>query len=326
VLRLCRIVPLFVSAAGSVGSLAAFDTPKTLWPQLLTSHGQPLNIAGSIREAIDGSIDFLITGIPMGDAELRQVYKARGVNLIHVATAVTAAVPCYNLSGIDAPLRFSAETLSRIFLGHIRKWNDPALAALNPTIKLPDLDIVVIGHTGEDGSTYAWTDYLSKTNREWRNTVGSVRALLKPAALARGQSEDDVAALVRQTPNSISYVELWSARNHKLQIGRVRNRSGRDIEPSTESMSAAAMTATPEMLGDIRSSITDTRGADDYPISVLTWVVVPDSAPDSEKRRLVLSFLKWILTEGQGAPASTFHGRLPQSVITRELDVIESLR
>jgi len=261
----------------------------------------------------------------MGDDELRQVYKAQGVNLIHIATAVTAAVPCYNLSGIGTPLKFSADTLSGIFLGRIRKWNDPALAALNPTIKLPDSDIVVICHTGEDGSTYAWSDFLSRTNLEWRNTVGNVRALSKPAVLERGKSEDDVATLISQTPNSISYVELWSAKNHKVQIGRVRNRSGRYVEASTDSISAAAMTAVSDMLTDIRTSITDTTGSGDYPISVLTWIVVPAAAPHSESRSLVLSFLKWILTEGQGAPAATFYGRLPQSVIARELHVVESL-
>lgn len=323
---LTRIAPLCFGMAGLAGTIAGFDTPKNQWPQLFTSHGQPLNITGSIQEAIQGAIDFLITGIPMDDDELRQVYKARGVNLIHVATAITAAVPCYNVKGIDAPLSFSADALSGIFLGRIRKWNDPALTALNPGIKLPDAEIIVIGHMGEDGSTYAWNDFLSKTNREWRNTIGNARALLKPAALARGESEDEVAVLVGRTPNSFGYVELWSAKNHKIQIGRVRNRSGRYVEPSTESLSAAAMTATPEILRDVRSSITNTSGPGDYPISILTWIVVPDAVPDSERRSLVLSFLRWILTEGQRTPASTFHGRLPHTVITRELHVIESLR
>jgi phosphate transport system substrate-binding protein len=150
--------------------------------------------------------------------------------------------------------------------------------------------------------------------------------LSKPAVIERGKSEDDVATLVSQTPNAISYVELWSAKSHKVQIGRVRNRSGRYVEASSESISAAAITATSEMLTDIRTSITDTSGSGDYPISALTWIVVPAVAPDSESRSLVLSFLKWILTEGQGAPAAAFYGRLPQSVIARELHVIESLR
>ena len=150
-----RILPRCVGVAALIGPLVGFDTPKTPWPQLLTNHGQPLNVAGTIQEAIDGVIDFLITGIPMGDDELRHVYKAQGVNLIHIATAVTAAVPCYNLGRIATPLKFSADTLSGIFLVRIRKWNDPALAVLNPTIKLPDSDIVVVGHAGEDGSTYA---------------------------------------------------------------------------------------------------------------------------------------------------------------------------
>ncbi len=321
-----RIFHLCLGVAALTGPLHGFDTPKIPWPRLRTSHGQPLNVAGSIQEAIHGSIDFLITGIPISDDELRQAYQARSVNLIHIATAVTAAVPCYNLSGIDAGMKFSADVLAGIFLGRIRRWNDPAIASLNPTIKLPGSEIVVVGHAAEDGSTYALSDFLSRTNRKWRDTVGNARGLPQLVVMARGENDDDVADLVGRTPNSISYVELWAAKNHSLRIGQVRNRSGHFVEASTESISAAAASALPAMLDDIRASLTDARGLADYPISVLTWIVVPATAPDSESRSLVLSFLKWILTEGQASAESAFYGRLPPPLIAHELQVVESLR
>lgn len=199
---LFKILVIGLAISGMAGLVVGFDTPKAQWPKLFTNQGEPVKVAESIQESIRGSVDLLVTGIPMTDGELRQVYKVRGVRLLHIATAVTAAVPCFHIDGIDRPLNFSAETLSGIFLGNITNWNDPALAAQNPDVKLPSAGIVVIGHAGEDGSTYAWSDFLSNANREWRESVGNVRTLSKPSVPVRGKSEDDVAVLVWQTPNS----------------------------------------------------------------------------------------------------------------------------
>ena len=226
-----RLLPFGVLALLFSLDASPFDKTPPQWPQLSTSHG-PIKSGGTIKEAIQGSIDLLLTDMPMTDAELQQVHDMRGVRLLHVATAVTAVVPCYNLGGLKAHLNFSADTLAAIFLGKITKWNDPAILALNPSAHLPAADIIVIGHAMEDGSTYAWTDFLSKTNTDWRRSIGRVRSLVALPALARGQTSEDLAELVKHTPNSISYTELWAAKGQSVQIGRVKNRSGNCIDPS----------------------------------------------------------------------------------------------
>lgn len=303
-----------------------FDkTPIPRWPQLLTSHG-PLKSGGTIRDAIAGNIDFLLTDMPMTDAELQLVYDTRGLRLIHIATAVTAVVPCYNVTGLQHPLRFSSETLAAIFLGKIRKWNDPAVTALNPMSHLPDADIILIGHGTDDGSTYALSDFLSKTDVQWRRSVGKVRSFALQAAMSRGQTPEEIAALVNRTPNSITYTELWAAKSQGLEIGSVRNRCGRYLQGSPSSAAAAAQAASPRVGDDFRTSITDMNGIDDYPIASFTWVVVPDRFPDSEKRTVLTSFLKWVLTEGQNSTEAMEFGRLPAEVATREIKTVDSLK
>ena len=274
---------------------------------------------------MQGSIDVLLTDMPMTDAELRQVSDKRGVRLLHFATAVTAIVPCYNVGGLKAPLNFSADTLAAIFLGRITKWNDPAIVAMNPSSHLPAADIIVIGHGMEDGSTFALTDFLSKTSSDWRRSVGRVR-LFGGSVLARSQSEEDLVELVKHTPNSITYAELWAAKGRDLKIGRVKNRSGNYIDPSPASMAAAALAASPEIHGDFRASITDTKGPHDYPIASFTWMVIPSNFGDSEKRAVVVSFLRYVLGEGQQSTESMQLGRLPRSVANGEIHLIDSVR
>jgi phosphate transport system substrate-binding protein len=303
---------------------APSDGTRPQLPQLLTKHGA-VKSGGTIQEEIQGGIDILLTDMPMTDAEMQITYDRRGVHLLHVATAVTAVVPCYNLGGIRESLNFSADALAAIFLGKITKWNDPAIVVLNPTAHLPAADIILIGHEIEDGSTYAWTDFLSKTNTECRQSIGRVRSIASQPAQFRGRT-DDIAVLVKSTPNSIAFTELWAAKGEDIQIGRVRNRSGHFIDASAASMSAAAMSAAAEIRDDFRTSITDAVGAYAYPISSFTWVVIPDPFQDPEKRSVVVSFLKWVLTDGQKSSGSMHLGRLPATIADREIRVIESLR
>jgi phosphate transport system substrate-binding protein len=191
----------FAVVAGMYAS--PFDKTPPPRPQLSTSHG-PIKSEGAIKEEIQGSIDVLLTDMPLTDAELERAQETRGVPLLHIATAVTAVVLCYNVDGLDKPLNFSSDTFAAIFLGKIMKWNDPAIQALNPSVHLPAEDIIVVGHAGEDGSTYAWTDFLSKTNTDWQRSVGRVRSLLTLPALARAPTAEALAELVKHTPNSIT--------------------------------------------------------------------------------------------------------------------------
>jgi phosphate transport system substrate-binding protein len=265
----------------------AFDTTKPQWPQLSTSHG-PIKPAETIKDEIDGDADFLLTDIPLTDAELQHARNARGLRLLHIATAVTAVVPCYNVGGIKQPLNFSSDTLAAIFLGKITKWNDPAILEMNPASHVPNADIIVVGHALEDGSTYAWTDFLTKTNLDWRRSVGRVRSLMGIPVMARGRSQDELAELVQRTPNSMSYLELWAAKHDDLQVGRVKNRSSQYVDPSPASVGAAARTASAAIRDDFRASITDTDGQEDYPIASFTWAVIPDKFHDSEKRTVLV--------------------------------------
>lgn len=300
------------------------DTARTQQPQLSTSRAR-INSDGTIKEAMEGSLDFLLTDMPLTDDELKRVQDLRGVRLLHIATAVTAVVPCYNIVGPKDPLNFSSATLAGIFLGKITKWNDPALVALNPSSHLPATDIVVIGHSMEDGSTYTWTDFLSKTNLLWRQSVGKVRSFATLLG-AGGQRAENLAELVQQTPNSMSYMELLVAKGRNLQIGRVKNRSGNFIDPSPTSVRAAALTASQQIRDDFRASITDTSGPLDYPIASFTWIVVPNPFRDSGHRSAVLSFLKWVLTDGQNSPESMHLARLPLTIAQHEIHMIDSLR
>jgi len=302
-----------------------FDKIPLQWPQLSTSRG-PIKSGGNIKEVVQGSIDLLLTDMPMTNEELQLVRETRGVRLVHIATAVTAVVPCYNVTGLHAPLNFSPDVLGAIFLGKIRKWNDPAILALNASAQLPQADIVIIGHALEDGSTYALTDFLSKTNESWHRSIGRVRSLAGLRAPLWGQRAEDIGALVKRTPDSISFTELWAAKQQNLQIGQVRNRSGRCIDASPASMTAAAQTVSPNIREDFRTSITNTSGPDDYPIASFTWIVLPDNYGDSEKTTVVRSFVRWVLTEGQNSSESMHFGRLPRLIANREVHLLDSLQ
>jgi phosphate transport system substrate-binding protein len=263
--------------------------------------------------------------MPMTDDELRQARELRGVNLLHVATAVTGIVPCYSVEGLKEPINFSGAVLSAIFLGRITRWNDPAILALNPTSHLPAAEIILVGHAQEDGSTYAWTDFLTKTSPEWQRAVGRVRWLFNRPALLRGQTQEEIADLVKRTPNSLSYVALWAAKGSSTQFGRIRNLSGSYIPASPTSTTAAAQTASAAIGDDFRASITNTAGSDDYPVASFTWVVIPDKFGDSEKRTVVVSFLKFVLTDGQASPEPMYLGRLPRTVADREIQMLSSV-
>lgn len=306
--------------------IALGDETLLPWrPSLPTQRG-PLKSGGAIDEEIKGSIDVLFTDMPLTDSELDRARQVRGSRLLHFATGVTAVVPSYNVAGLQEPLRFSSEILAAIFLGTITQWNDPAIVAMNPGAPLPAEQIRVIGHAKADGSTYTWTDFLAKTNADWRQLVGRVRSLARFPAFARGETESDLAKLVKQTPNSITYTEFWASEKFDIPIGRVRNKSGHDIEPSADSIAAAALTASPTIQDDFRESITDASGPGDYPIASFTWIVIPDKFSDSEKRSAVTSLMKWILTQGQDSAHGAGMARLPADIAKREIQIIESVR
>jgi phosphate transport system substrate-binding protein len=226
------------------------------------------------------------------------------------------AVPTYNLPGVSQSLNFTPEALAGIFLGTVKKWNDPALAGANPGVKLPDTDIVVVHRSEGSGTTYCWTDYLSKASSEWKTKVGKGASVDWPTGLG-AKGSDGVAGLLKQQPGSIGYVELIFAVKNHLSYGSVKNKSGVFVKADLASVTAAAA-ALKEMPADFRVSITDQAGKAVYPISTFTWLLVPDKFEDAAKQKAVTGFLKWAITKGQDAVEALDYARLPAAVAAKE--------
>lgn len=271
----------------------------------------PNGSGGGVKGVTDGTVDFGASDMPMTDAELA---AAKG-KILHFPTVLGAVVPTYNLPGVSQDLKFSGPVLAGIFLGKITKWNDKALAADNPGVKLPNEDIVVVHRTDSSGTTFIFTDYLSKVSPDWKSKVGAAKAVQWPVGLGGAQNAG-VAGLIKQTPFSMGYVELIYAIQTKMGYGLVKNAAGEWIKASIDSVSEAAAGAA--MPDDFRVSITNSPGKKAYPISSFTWMLIPAKISDPAKAAQIKVFLTWMLTEGQkSAPALAF-APLPKPVVAKE--------
>lgn len=281
---------------------------------------QSVGSGAGIRQLLDGVIDFGASDAPMAKEQLA---RARSP-ILHFPTVLGAVVPFYNLPGVAAGLKFTPEALAGIFLGKITKWNDPAIADANPGVKLPSANIVVVHRSDGSGTTFIWTDYLSKVSPDWRTKVGAALAVSWPVGLG-GKGSEGVTGLIEQTPDSIGYVELTYAMQNHIPYGEVENSSGSFIEASLASVTAAAAADAKSMSSDFRISITDPAGKDAYPIASFTWILVPTHIPDAAKRKAIKSFLSWMLTDGQNAAGRLDYARLPDSVIQKETAMIAQI-
>jgi phosphate transport system substrate-binding protein len=271
----------------------------------------PNGSGGGVKGVTDGTVDFGASDMPMTDAELA---AAKG-KILHFPTVLGAVVPTYNLPGVSQDLKFSGPVLAGIFLGKITKWNDKTLAADNPGVKLPNEDIVVVHRTDSSGTTFIFTDYLSKVSPDWKSKVGAAKAVQWPVGLGGAQNAG-VAGLIKQTPFSMGYVELIYAIQTKMGYGLVKNAAGEWIKASIDSVSEAAAGAA--MPDDFRVSITNSPGKKAYPISSFTWMLIPAKISDPAKAAQIKAFLTWMLTEGQkSAPALAF-APLPKPVVAKE--------
>jgi len=271
----------------------------------------PNGSGGGVKGVTDGTVDFGASDMPMTDAELA---AAKG-KILHFPTVLGAVVPTYNLPGVTQDLKFSGPVLAGIFLGKITKWNDKALAADNPGVKLPSEDIVVVHRTDSSGTTFIFTDYLSKVSPDWKSKVGAAKAVQWPVGLGGAQNAG-VAGLIKQTPFSMGYVELIYAIQTKMGYGLVKNAANEWIKASIESVSEAAAGAA--MPDDFRVSITNSPGKKAYPIASFTWMLIPAKIADPAKATQIKAFLTWMLTEGQkSAPALAF-APLPKPVVAKE--------
>jgi len=261
----------------------------------------------------------------MNDDQLKAYQEKHSIGILHFPTVLGAVVPTYNIPGVDAALNFTPEALAGIFLGKITKWNDPAMADANKGVKLPAQDIIVVHRAEASGTTFIWTDYLSKISDEWKNTVGAGPAPKWPVGLG-GKGNEGVTGTVKNTPNSIGYVELTYAESNKIPYGTVKNASGVFVKPSLAAVSAAAAGAAKAMPDDFRVSITNAPGKDSYPISSFTWLLIPEKFSDAAKRDAIKGFVRWMLADGQNYAEGLSYAKLPKEVVAKEIKAIDKIQ
>jgi phosphate transport system substrate-binding protein len=286
---------------------------------------QSIGSGGGIKQVTEGTVDFGATDGPMNDEQLKAFQEKHGSGILHFPTVLGAVVPTYNIPGVEASLNFTPEALAGIFLGKITKWNDPAITDANKGIKLPANEIVVVHRAESSGTTYVWTDYLSKVSDEWKTKVGKGAAVNWPVGLG-AKGNEAVTGTVKNTPNSVGYVELIYAEANKIPYGNVKNAAGVFVKASLAAVSAAAAGAAKEMPEDFRVSITNAPGKSAYPISSFTWLLIPEKFSDAAKRDAIKGFVKWMLADGQTYAENLSYAKLPKEVVAMELKAIEKIQ
>jgi phosphate transport system substrate-binding protein len=281
---------------------------------------QSIGSGGGIRQVTAGTVDFGASDMPMTDKQLAE-FKGKILNL---PTVLGAVVPAYNVPGVTEELKFTPEALSGIFLGKISKWNDKAIAAANPGVNLPNNDIILVHRSDGSGTSFIFTDYLSKVSPEWKSSVGADTSVKWPIGMG-GKGNEGVAGMIRQLQGSIGYVELIYALQNKIPYGSVRNASGNFVRASLESVTAAAASA-PKMPADFRVSITNAPGKDAYPISSFTWLLIPVQSKNPANGKILSDFLTWMLTEGQQMTSALSYAPLPENVVTKEKEAIKQIK
>jgi phosphate transport system substrate-binding protein len=318
--------PIAITGAGATFPYPVyskwFDVYKNAHPNIEINYQSQGSGAG-IRQVTDGTVDFGASDGPMNDTQIQDFKSKRGTNILHFPTVLGADVLTYNIPGLSAELKFTPDAIAGIFLGKITKWNDPAIAGANPGVKLPNEDIIVVHRSDGSGTTYIWTDYLCKISKEWETKVGRGPSPNWPVGLGQ-KGNEGVTGLVKQTPNSVGYIELIYAIQNNLPSAPVQNMSGSFVKPSLASVSAAAAGATiPE---DFRVSITNPPGNSAYPIASFTWLLVPAQISDASKRDAIKGFLKWMLADGQKLAEPLAYAPLPKEVVARELKAIDLIK
>jgi len=278
---------------------------------------QSIGSGGGIKQVTEGTVDFGASDGPMNDEQLKAFQDKHGFGILHFPTVLGAVVPTYNIQGVSGALNFTPDALAGIFLGKITKWNDPAIAGANKGVSLPSADIVVVHRSDGSGTTYIWTDYLSKVSAEWKDKVGKGASINWPVGLG-GKGSEGVTGQIKNTPNSIGYVELIYALSNNIPYGSVKNSSGSFVKADLASVSAAAAGAAKTIPDDFRVSITDAPGKNAYPVSSFTWLLIPEKFSDAAKRDAIKGFVKWMLTDGQNYTEQLSYAKLPKEVVAKE--------
>ena len=315
--------PLLLNAAGATFPYPIYSKWFTeynrIHPDIQINYNS-IGSGGGIRQLQAGTVDFGASDAPMTDEQLHQTK----VPVLHFPTVLGAVVPTYNIEGVNQELNFTGDVLADIFMGKITKWNDPALANINKGIKLPDTDIVVVHRSDGSGTSFVWTDYLSKVSKDWETKVGRNTSVNWPVGLG-GKGNEGVSGLVKQTPGAIGYVELVYAEQNKLPHGPVRNAAGTFEKANLAGVTAAAASEAKRIPADFRVSITNASGKTAYPICSFTYLLIPTKIDDPAKKKAIKDFLHWMLTDGQNDAEGLSYARLPKDVVARELKAIAQI-
>jgi phosphate transport system substrate-binding protein len=272
---------------------------------------QSIGSGGGIAQLTSGTVDFGASDGPMTDEQLSKISG----KVLHIPTVLGGVVPTYNVNGVTGELKFTGDVLADIFLGNIKKWNDPRLAKANSGVKFPDEDIVVVHRSEGSGTTYIFTDYLSKVSPTWKDKVGKGTSVNWPAGLG-GKGNEGVSGMVKQTEGSIGYVELIYAISNQMAYGSVQNAAGSFVKASLDSVTAAAASVK-DMPDDFRVSITNAPGKEAYPISSFTWLLVPAEWADANKEKAFVDFLTFMVDKGQTMTAALQYAPLPKNVAAK---------
>jgi phosphate transport system substrate-binding protein len=283
---------------------------------------QSIGSGGGIKQVTEGTVDFGASDMPMTDELMKAFQDKRGTSILHFPTVLGADVPSYNVPGVTGTLNFTPEALVGIYLGKITKWNDPAIASANKGVNLPANEIVVLHRSEGSGTTFIWTDYLSKVSSEWKSKGASISW---PVGLG-AKGNEGVTGLIKTTPNSIGYVELIYATQNNIPYGAVKNAAGTFVKADLASVSAAAAGAANDMPADFRVSITNAPGAKAYPISSFTWLLIPQKFQDASKREAMKKFLYWMIADGQKDVEALSYAKLPKEVAEREKKAVDSIQ
>lgn len=286
----------------------------------ITINYQSKGSGAGIKQLQSGTVDFGASDGPMNDQQLAET----PFKVFHIPTVLGAVVPTYNVPGVSGELKFTGDVLADIFLGKIKKWNDPRLAKANPGVKFPDTEIIVVHRAEGSGTTYIWTDYLSKVSPDWASGPKKGGSISWPTGMGQ-QGNEGVAGFVKQNEGSIGYVELIYALSNNMAYGSVQNAAGEFVKASLESVTTAAASVK-DMPDDFRVSITNAPGKGAYPISSFTWLLVPAEWTDAGKEKAFVNFLNWMVGDGQSMTSALSYAPLPKAVASKVKSRIKEIK
>jgi len=297
-----------------------FSEYNKLHPDLEINY-QSLGSGAGIQQLVAQTVFFGASDAPMTDDQL----KSAPGPILHFPTVLGAVVPTYNIEGVTSALKFTGPMLADIYLGKIKRWNDAAIAKINPGVKLPSTDITVVHRSEGSGTTFIFVDYLAKVSSEWKDKVGVKASVNWPVGVG-AKGNEGVSGLIKQTPGAIGYVELIYALQNNISFGSVQNQAGEFITADVKAVTAAAAGALANMPKDFRVSITNAAGQGAYPVSSFTWILLYETPKDATQSRIMVDFMKWALSDGQKFAPDLNYAPLPAALVQQEMDQLGRIK